>query len=470
MASTGSISTLGIGSGLDLNGILDQLKAVDQKPIDKKTAAVTAANSQISEFTTVNNKLLTLKSAALDLSLSGTFIGRTVTSSLESAVTATVTDGATIKNSTVSVKNLAQKSSWMSASGVAKTDSDSISTSDATFSIQIGDKISAVAITAGITMGQLVDKINSASDNPGVTATIINDGVDSTKPYKMVLTANNPGETNRITLSGLPDGVMTEQTGQTVPNSLNAQFTVDGVSYQRQSNTIEDVLSGVTLNFQDIGNSTLTVSSNNSELQDKITSLVTAYNDVVQEVKGQSGYDTTTKTFGLLANTTLRDMPFDLEGLMTSTNTADPSGAIKSLFDLGLTFNKDGTITIDPTTLSAAISNHSDGVQAFFLGDPTNNITGLADMVNNRLRTMTSDSGSIKGDINGAQARIDGLNSQITDDTARLNKKYDLMTSQFVALDTYMSKMTSMSNFLTGQFNSLSNGWSGTGSSSNSSG
>jgi len=459
----GSISTLGVGSGLQLQDILDQLKAVDQKVVDSKKTAITKSKSQLDEFTVVNNKLLTLKSASLNLSLAGTFIGRTVSSSSESTVTATVTDGAAVKSSAITVTNLAQKSSWMSV-GVSDPASTPVVSGGAgeskPLTIGLGGKDFTVTVDSGTTMNQLVEKINSAADNLGVTAAAINDGLD--KPYKLVLTANSYGEDNRITiLAQLPELAMNENAAQTDPdpqnplNPLNAHFTMDGIAYQRQNNTVNDILSGVSLTLQGKGDSTITVASNNDSLKESITTLVTAYNDAVQEIKGKSAYDTETGTFGVLNGTTLRDLPFDLQGLMSSFNSADPDGNITSLFDLGLEFNRDGSITINDTTLSAAISDHGDGVQAFFLGDTTNDIEGFADKVNNRLRTLTGTTGTLEGEKTAAQSRVDDLNAKLEEDTARLTKKYDQLTKQFVALDTYMNQMTSMSNFLTGQFNSM---------------
>jgi flagellar hook-associated protein 2 len=587
--ATPTITSLGVGSGLQLQSMLDQLRAADAAPDTVKQTSITNYKAQLAEFTVVDNKLLALKSDALNLSLPSTFLARTVTSSSEGTVTATVADGTTPASSAVTVTNLAQKSSWMSTIGVASADAsvyvptsqessgvtnpatDSIASGPGQLTITFGGSSSitvnvdsstvlddggasgtslvdlinnapenagkvtastysaggktylqiaatsggsgeanrvaittnntsltfappnktmtlqvgtdpknaiSLSIAADTTLSELADQINSATGNPGITASTINDGVDPNNPYKLVLTANSSGEANRISIdsstsssSGLPDLAMKEQAGQATANSLNAQFTVDGISYQRQSNTVSDALYGVTLNLNGTGSSTVAVANDTKGLHDMITSLVTDYNAAVQEVKTNSAYDTTTTpaTAGVLSGTTLTDLPYDLEGLMTSTNTADPSGKIKSLFDLGLTFNEDGTITIDDTALTNAISTQPDGVSAFFMGDSSKNITGLADQINNRLRTMTSDTGIITGEQNAAQARIDELNQEITDDTARLDKKYAMLTSQFVSLDTYMSQQSSLSSYLTGQFNSLSSGWSGTGTSSSSS-
>ncbi len=466
----GSISTLGVGSGLQLQDILDQLRAVDQRAVEKKTDKITGFNAQIDEFTTINNKLLDLKSVALDLSLSGSYLGRTVSSSKEEAVTATVLDGATVKNYSVQVTNLAQQSLWMSSSGFADKDS-SVATVDGSLVIELGSNTPAttmqIDVTAGATLSQLVDSINDYADNPGITASIVNDGLDAAKPYKLVLTSSGLGEDNRISiLQQLPDAVLAEDAGQAAANSLNAQFQVGGVSYQRQSNAIDDVVDGVTLTLKSVDTASVIVEADDDGLKDKIVGLINAYNDVILEVSEQTSYDSESQQFGILARTTMRDLPADLESLMTSGNAADSTGVIGSLFDLGMEFNRDGTITIDESTLTSAISANSDKIKTFFLGDSTKDIEGFADTVNNRLRTLTSGTGIVAGEKTAAQVRIDGLEDQIDADTARLDKKYAQLTQQFIALDKFMSQMTSMSSFLSSQFSSISDGWTGTGSTS----
>ncbi|MDD5759663.1 MAG: flagellar filament capping protein FliD [Desulfobulbaceae bacterium] len=465
----GSISTLGVGSGLQLQDILDKLRAVDQGVVDRKKTDVAKFQSQLDEFTVVNNKLLTLKSSALTLSLAGTFIGRTVSSSSESSVSATVTDGAIVKSSALTVDNLAKKSSWVSSGVLDPALTPVVSGATAQgLTIGMAGKTFTVTVDPETTMNQLAEQINGASDNTGLTATVINDGLDSAHPYKLVLTANSYGEGSRITIdpgSQLSELPFTVQGGQADQNSLNAQFSVDGVAYQRQSNTISDVVTGVSLTLKGKGESSITVANNNDQLKETITGLVTAFNDVVQEIKEKSAYDAETGSFGVLRGTTLRDLSYELQGLMSSVSSNTYSGKIKSLFDLGLELNRDGSITINDATLTSALDDHGDDVQAFFIGDSANDIEGFADTINNRLRSLTSVSGTIAGEKSAVQARVNDLNLKFEEETARLNKKYDLLTKQFVALDSYMNEMTSMSNFLTGQFNNLSDGWSGTGSS-----
>ncbi len=451
--ATGTISSLGVGSGLELQSMLEQLRAVDDQAVDVKKAEVTTLESQLNEFTVVNNKLLTMKSTALNLSLSTTFLTRTATSSSESVLTATVADGTAVQSTGVTVGRIATKSTWLSDGKAASTSSVNTSGVNQNFIYRLDGVDITVAVADGTTLSALVDLVNSDTDNPGVTASLINDGSGAT-PYKLVLKADGTGSEQEISFTAeLPDLNMTVQ-GQTGEN-LNAQITVDGVSYLRQENTITDVLSGITLKLQSAGSSTVSVDNNDTAVKEMIVSLVTAYNDVNRELASNINYDSETESFGILARTTLRDLPFDLENVMTSSNEADPEGLVTSLFNLGLEFGEDGTITIDEAVLTAAIAAAPDSVSSFFLGDSTAGITGLADKVNDYLREVTSGTGQVEAEKSAAQTRIDDIQLQIENMTARIDKRYDILTKQFIELDRYMSQMKSMGNYLTSQFDSL---------------
>ncbi|MBU0676265.1 MAG: flagellar filament capping protein FliD [Proteobacteria bacterium] len=573
----GTVSSLGIGSGLQLRDILDQLRQVDEQKILMKQESIAELNVQLSEFSVVGSKLLSMKSSALNLSLSSTFLNREITSSSESVITATVSSGIEEQTVNVTVDRLASKSSWLSAGASASTAIVAVPTSvetttgvvdpdieivmqtgeemtidfggSQTFTVtaagdltmnqlvtEINDhldnqdsggpgtnqrfvwaetydvagetflKISSdiaggfgednrVAITedltqldfadstqsfqyefntgadlqvvtlnvaADTTMAELVDLINNDVDNPGITASIIDDGGIS--PYRLLLKSDDTGESSRINISGqLPDLAMAEQQGAAAA-SLNAQVTIDGIPYLREGNQgINDIISGVTLDFESTGTSTLRVSFDDQEVIDLVTSLVAAYNDVVQEIDGKVAYDTETGAFGILSRTTIRDIPFDLETLMSTPIRVSIGSKVDSWFDLGLTINRDGTITIDQSKLAEVVSENLSDVQSFFLGDATEGITGMADMLNDRLRVLTGGTGQVAAEKTEAQQRITDLESYIEKEKERLDRRYEVMTRQFTELDTYMNRMTSMSSYLQTQFESLS-ALTGTGS------
>ncbi|MFZ5764265.1 MAG: flagellar filament capping protein FliD [Thermodesulfobacteriota bacterium] len=566
----GAITTLGVGSGIDLQGMLEDLRKIDQQVVNRKQTEITRFENRLTGLSTVNSKLLSLKSAALKLSLSGSFLGRSVISSDEKVARATVLDGTTAQTLSLDVTKVASRSSWLSSAGMADTGTsvyvpvsaesgsgvadpavdivaragetlditfagaDTISLAiagdmtmndlvtainshvdnvgggdngrlvtaetyelngetflrvksdvsggtgetnrvaisetladldfaapDKTLFYKVGDgDVVSIAVAADTTLAGLADLINGAADNSGVTAKVINDG-DAATPYRLSLQSGTTGEAGRISfLSQLPDMLMAEQEGAGGA-SLNAQFAVDGVNYQRQSNTVSDIVSGLTINLEKAGSATITISKNDEAIREMVESLVTAYNAALTEIKTTTGYDSETEEFGVLARTTVRDLPYTLQRLMTSSVLADGTGAIRSLFDLGLEFNRDGSISLNEEMFDQALADNPDGVSAFFLGDSDRNIEGFADRVNDQLRYITGAGGQIEGEKSSAQVRITDLKLKIEQETNRLDKKYELLTKQFIELDRYMNQMTSLSGYLANQFDSIAKAWGG---------
>lgn len=555
----GSISSLGVGSGLELQNILEQLREVDERVNIVRQNELVELDQKLNEFTIANNKLLTMQSAALDLSLASTYLTRTVSSSEENVFTAAVSDATPPQTTQISVDRIAAKSTFISnglasqdglvhvptsqqstngvasqistiarsagslvigfgaadtitvevtaltklddgadpnnslvhlinnvpenngkvvassfvvdgqhhlrieaahgsgeASRVAVTTNNTdlvLAPPPKAFAYQVGTETVNLTVSADTTMNQLIDLINSDSANLGVTASIIDSG-EAMNPFKLVLQANNTGRDHEITIvSQLPDLALTMQ-GQSGDN-LNSRITIDGISYQRQSNSVNDVLDGITLNLQSVGASSVSVASNNETLTTLITDFVTAYNEAVQNIQGQIAYDKEAAEFGILAGTTLRDIPFALERLMSSVVQVNTDSKITTMFDLGMEFNRDGTIAIDSTVLADKVANQTDDVRSFFLGNDDTGITGLADKVNEHLHGIVSGTGQIGAEKSAANVRIDDLELRIKLESARLDKRYELLTKQFIALDTFMHQMTSVSNYLTGQFESF---------------
>lgn len=454
---SGTITSLGLGSSIDLQGTLDSLREVDEQIITQSENEITELNAQLEEFTVVQSKLLDMKGAALDLSLESTFLARETTFSNEDVLTVSASDGAASQSTLVTVEALASKSSWMSA-GSASEDAvvyDASAEESVSFVYQVGDTTVTLEVAGTTTLSELVEQINDDENNPGVTASLVDNG-DSDNPYQLILQANETGEDNRISLlTQLPDLTLTEKQGA-AGESLNASFTIDGIDYQRQSNTINDIIPSIEFTLQETGSSTIRVSNDTAAIEDLITSLVTAYNEAIAEIDANDDYDSDEEEFGSLANTGFDDLQYTMQTLMNTFVTVDPDSAVTSIFDLGLEYNTDGTITIDSEVLSTALEDNYDAVKDFFVGDDDEDIEGFAEKLNDFLRNATTeDSGVYASETSLAQQRIDDLEEQIEKDTERLDRKYDALTAQFVELDTYLSEMTSMSDYLTETFASI---------------
>ncbi len=451
----GTISALGLGSGLQLQDILDQMREVDEAPIKRLESEKEQLNEQLSAFNEINQSLLSLKSAALDLSLSETYLGRSVSVTDTNVVEADVSDGAAVASYQVTVNRLATFSSWQ-GSGLADSTSVVNSTgSDETFSYHIGSgTVISITVPDGTTLEGLASLINEDSDNPGVTATVINDGT-GTNPYRLVLKADETGESNRITIDSQLSGYTLTEIQGAGGASLNAEIVVDGITYERETNSsITDVISGVTLNLLKDGTTSVSVSTDTSAIQEKIEGLVDGFNSLIESLSEQTGYDEDGNAQLLTRSSTARTLKSELLSLISTE--VDVGGSVSTMYDLGLSIDRDGKLSIDENTLANALATDLDSVKKFFVGIPEEGTDGLGDILNDELRNWTRpNTGLLTVEINSTQDKISRIDANIEATTARLDKKYDILAKQFAALDSFMSEMQSMSDYLSQQFDAL---------------
>lgn len=559
--ATGSITSLGIGSGLDLQDILDKLKKVDESRIIAKENKKTQLQGKVDAYNSVNAKLFSIKSNALNLSLTSNFLDNSVSMTDENVISAIVGDGYGESSYSIHVIQKAQRNSWQSsavgnqnnamftepvtgildhqtavttqnetltfhygatgqeqqidvslASGLSlsqiadginnsssnrdgegnqlvtasfvrgenndyyirlsatsggNTEGSKISVSgfdwiaaDTTVAITQNNATMVLNVAPGTTYQGMTNLINGSSNNPGVTAAMIHNG-DKTNPYQLTLTSNNTGENARLTLTNL-DG-LTEVTGAGA-TSLNAEFTVNGISYARQSNTsIKDVIDGVTFNLKNTGESTLNIEVSLGTVKEEIMSMVKGFNDLISYIRGTEttaeniGTEEKTKedsTNPLKNSSSANRIVYRLQSLLTTVLNLD--SGYKSLTDLGLAISSSGAITIDETLLDEALATDPGALKALFIGDSDKKITGLADIINNALTDMVSTTGIASTEIDQAKTTIKRLDQDIETESERLTRKYQTMASEFARLDSYINQLNSESNALTSMINAFS--------------
>lgn len=549
--ATGSITTLGLGSGLDLQNILDKLKAADKVSITKKETQKTDLKKKIDAYNSVNAKLFNLKSDALSLSLESDFLKNKVSVSDEDIASAISDDGIAATTFSLNITQKAQYNSWQTVGVASKssviytepetgiTDADTDVTAQAeTMSIMYGSagdqqtisidlisglslneiadtinssenntntdgdqlvnasveendgeyyiRLSAIAggdavseqinlsgfdyvkadttisiaradnedpmylsLAPGTTYTETTALINSAAGNPGVTAAIIDTGA-TTDPYRLTLTSDDTGEKSRISIQNLP---MTEVNGAN-GDSLNASFSINGIDYQRQTNVaIDDVISGVTLTLKKTGETTVSIQKNTDTVKDTILSLVKNYNDLFSKImeSGDESSDSTDTTKTPDVNP-LQD-EYNAKSIINKlkslfSTSIDASFQYKNLTDIGLAINRDGTMSFDKTKLDQAIASDPDAIAKLFIGDADNKITGLGDILNNGINDLISSTGIVSTEIDEAETKMSRMEADIKTATEQLNKRYDIMTSSFVRLDTYIRQLNAESTYM----------------------
>ncbi|MDY0133120.1 MAG: flagellar filament capping protein FliD [Desulforegulaceae bacterium] len=451
----GSISTLGIGSGLDLQNILDQLKEADRIPIRQKESKQLEYKERIEKFDVLQSKFLKTKDIALNLSLQSTYMGRESNLSDSSVLSVNTLEGAELGTYNIKVNSLAQKSSWKSESGMASGDSFVNDTGSAqTFTYEMNGKSVSLQVASGTRLSGFASMINGDSNNPGVKASVIKDG-SGADSYKLLLRSETIGEEGRITILDQLSGFKLAEEAGAGGSGLDAEVEVDGVSYKRASNSISDIIQGATLNLQKSGETSFEIETDKSSIKDQILSFVESLKESLSEIKINSNYNTETNEKGSFYNlSSLRTFRSQL--INDVINPINIDGSITSMVDLGIEYTRDGEIIINESTLENAIENNFEDLKNFLLGDSENDVTGWADIVNDRFRTATSAAnGIVFVEKNSAQSMYDKLVAQVASDQERLDKRYDIMAKQFLELDKYMSRMSSMSSYLSQQIDSM---------------
>lgn len=479
--NSGTISSAGVGSGLDVKSIVSQLMAVEQQPLQLLNTKESSYNATVSALGTLKSNLSSLQTAAQTLNLSSTFSTLKASVADSSALSANVTGAATAGTYNVEVQHLAQPQKLVS-SGYANTTSvvgtgtitiDLGSYSDAgsppvTFTANPDATQTKITIdSSNNTLQGIRDAINNA--NAGVSATIINDG--TTNGYRLALTSTNTGSKNAARISvaetgaaGLAQIAYDGSTGGVSNMTQNvaardAVIKVDGTTITKQSNTITDAIQGVTLNLtkeMTSGSTTqLTLTRDNSAITNALNSFVTAYNAVNSTIAKSTAFNATTGQGSVLTgDATVRTVQTQLRSALTNIIPGAPGG-LSMLSDVGITFQDDGSLGLDTDKLNQVLANPSKDIGKLF--SKSGGVDGYGTRLNNLLSGMIFGNNSLMNSrIDGINSSIKDINNQITKENSRLADIESRYTSQFSALDTLLSNMSTTSSFLTQQLDAIS--------------
>ncbi len=450
MASIG-----GLGNGIDFGPIVDLLVQSERLPIDRINERKLSAQSKQTEFGLLGGKLLGLQTAASSIRTRLSFDKNTLTTtsaSSQTLLTASVSSTAVSGTHTVKVNQLASAHQVVSkaSTAVSASDTDIVSGSTGTFSFTVGSgSTQTVNLDAGGTLEDLRNGINDLG--AGVSASILNTGTESLPAYRLVLSSNDSGASNAITISADDTDLDTVTTGvDTFQAAQDSEIVLgdkdlDPVTINRSTNTLTDVISGVTLNLQaeDLTNPvTISVAQDNTAVKEGISSFVNAYNEVVQFVNERTTFDVETGERGLfvgdsLARTVLdriRQSTFSqISGLTTYT------GASQIGFE---TQTGDGTIKFNEDTFDAALSSNYSAVRDLFIQNPTTGTEGIAELVVDAVDLLDDiEFGALTLRQNSLTNQIDSFADQIAVKEASLLRFEEQQRIKFANLDGLLASL-----------------------------
>lgn len=477
-----SITSAGLGSGLDVESIVTKLVSLEKQPITDLQTRTDTIKTQISEYGKIKSAFSAMRDAAAKLANPSTWAALTATSSDTSMATVIAGAGSGAGSYALSVTNLASPQSLSSkafatnatvGSGSMTIELGQWSSDSSTFTSKNGASPVSVSISATDTLSSIRDKINGSG--AGVLASVVTDA----NGQRLVIRSKDTGEANgfRITTadddgngsdaSGLsalaydPTSSVTSMTQNTA--AKNANLTVNGLAISSASNNIEGAVDGLTINLLKGGTkdpadstgatiipaqSTITVGQDKDSVKKAINDFVTSYNSLMTLMRNDTKYDDANKTAGTLqGDSTAVGLQSQLRNITASGSSL--GGQFGRLSDIGVDVGADGTMKVTDTKLTSALGSMGD-LKNLFMGVDKNdaNNNGLATRWRAFADQVTGFDGSITTRTTGLQSRVTANGKRVDELNDRADAYEKRLRAQYTALDTQMAKLNDLQSYV----------------------
>ena len=450
----GKFTVLGLGSGMDLQGMIDKLVKADSQPLVMAQAQKLEYQTYLQNFNTLENKLLTLSNDANQMI--SDFTMQSVSVSDDSMAEANLTGSPTSGVHNITVNSLAQGQTWISNEGVS-SETDSIVKDSGSFTYKIGDKEYTINLdnnTLSSTPTTLEEFVNAINNNgSGLQASVLYDGSN----YRVILKTPE-GTNNNLTIVE-NDTTLTfgDGNGNTTPaqDSSDADLTIDGVSVTSHSNTLNDYIPGISLKLKKTGSFSVYIQTDYSKLVQDMQNIVKDYNDAIKYINQNNSYDDQKNIAdSFFCNETIEDVQNKLSNLFVGMYGGSNS-QFKSLADLGITLNKDGSLEFDSSTFLNALNTNFKDVKKMLVETSTGAEDGFLSVMHSDINQMTSSNGELELEKGYINDRIDSLDTQISTIQKQLDQERTMLTLTFSQMDEYIGSLKSQSSYMQQIFDSM---------------
>ena len=482
MASLSGITTS--STSIDVNSIVTQLMATEQKPLNRLDAQSTGYQAKLSAYGSLKSALASFQTTMSALTSGSSLLAMKATASDTGVLSATASASAVPGTYSIEVSQLAKQQKLV-ATGQASTTAtlgtgagdDGTGTltfdfgtiegaltngkydPDATTFTSSGTGMKTITIDSSHnSLAGIRDAINAAKI--GVSATVVNDG-DASLPYRLVLTPDTPGAASsmKITVTNEPAGKTAlsdllandpegTQNLSEMQSAQNAELKVDGLTVSKASNTVSDVVPGVTLNLskQTSAAISLSVARDTVTAGSAAQSFVDAYNAIAKTVKPLISFDSSNNKLGVLQGD---GIAMSLGGALRSmlAKAAVGAGSYTTLTPVGIGFQKDGTLALNATKFQAALASNPEDAAAV--------CRSYASSFNDYASKLLQSAGPISARTDDISSTLSHIANARDKETARLAAVEQAYRTQYAALDASLSSMNSTSTYLTQQLNNL---------------
>ena len=490
-SGTGTITSAGIGSGLDVNSIISALMKVESLPLTALQSKATTLQTNLSAFGQVQSLVSSLQDAAKPLFNTDNFKLTNTSSTDPSSVSAATSAGAVSGIYSVSVASLSASQSLVSPVGQF-TDANAV-VGTGSLTIRLGtwsaDKTTftpgaaSADITVPIgasenTLAGIRDKINAA--NAGVSATVVTDASGA----RLALQSSATGAANGFRISvadddaangdaaGLSRLAYDPQSGVSqmtlAQSAANTQATINGIAVTSSSNTLSGVIDGITFSLGKTTTQpvTVNVTRNTDTIKANVTALVAAYNALNSFLATETHYDPTSKVAAPLQGDSIAtSIQNQMHTLVAQGSNASP--AFSSLSSLGVQLQTDGSLKLDDAKFASAVTNLPELTKALSNVDPsTPSNNGFGKRFWSWTTSLLSSNGTLPGKTAAIQKSLAANQKDQANMNAQLAATQARLQAQYTALDSTMSKANALAAYVQQQFYAKSS-FGSNGSSSN---
>ncbi|HIF9261059.1 TPA: flagellar filament capping protein FliD [Photobacterium damselae] len=462
------LSAAGMSSGLDISGMTQQLVAAERAPKEERIKKQqTQINVSLSAYSQVTASVKGMQDMFKDFAKDDAFSSQKASSNKEDYIGVKATSKAKNGTYSVNVLQMAQSHKLVSQ-GVFSADPKT-SLGSGPLTIKVGEKEMTLDIGEdNDDLNSIIDAINNAEDNPGITATLINTGDENGS--KIVFSTKETGAENTISIDAskmsgqLADlnydpADTTSSKMDEMQKAQDAKIQIDGfTTITNSTNKFEGVIEGVTLDIKQLTGTTgsgkpetddidvkkveIKIENDDKTSKDSMKKFVDSYNSFVKMIDSLSKYDLEAKKGGALVGDSLtRSLSSQMRNLLNEP--IDVNGKMVKLSDFGLETQRDGSIELDDDKLDEAIEKNFNVLGQFFNQEDT----GFLDKADKLLDTFTDKvDGSLTVKENTLKKQQEGLNDDLEDLNTQMKAYEDRTYKQFVAMDEAIGQMNNQLN------------------------